>query len=128
MPSNMKHQEPYDHHDGQVGPLGRLTRETREAAGLSQRQVAEAIGVSRELISRLESGSCQNISPAPLMRFAKRFNVSSADLCAAAGWMLPTELPNFAAYLHAKHPDWADQWVDELTDFYDFVKQKHSLH
>ena len=123
----MKQQEPFDHHKGEAGPLGRLIRQTRETAGLNQRELAESVGVSRELISRLESGACQSMSPGPLMRFAKRFNVNAADMSAAAGWLVPTDLPGFAAYLHARHPEWAGQIVDELTEFYDFVRQKHSL-
>lgn len=123
----MRQEEPFDRHNGQASPLGRLFREAREAAGLSQRQVAEAIGVSRETITKLEDGTCQSLSPGPLMRFAKRFQVNPADLCVITGWMLPTDLPDFAAYLQARHPDWPEQYIDEVIAFYDFVKHKHSL-
>lgn len=123
----MRHEELFDRHDRQASPLGRLFRETREAHGLSQRELGNAIGVSRELVSRLENGDCQSLSPGSLMRFAKRFEVNPADLCVITGWLLPTDLPDFAAYLQAKHPDWPERYIDEVTTFYDFVKQKHSL-
>jgi len=123
----MTEEEPFDRHNGQASPLGRLFRETRAAHGLSQRELGKAIGVSREMVSRLENGASQGLSPAPLMRFAKRFKVNPADLCVITGWMLPTELPDFAAYLHARHPDWPEQYIDEVIAFYDFVKHKHSL-
>lgn len=123
----MKQQDPFGHHKDEPGPLGRLIRDTRKAAGLSQRQLGDSIGVSRELISRLESGSCQGIGPGALMRFAKQFNVNPADVCAITGWLLPTDLPDFASYLRAKNPGWPDRLIDELTEYYDFVKQKHSL-
>lgn len=123
----MKQQDQFDPHKGQPGPLGQLIRATREAEGLNQRQMAEAIGVSRELVSRLEKGSCRSMSPGPLMRFAKRFDINPADLGAITGWLLPSDLPDFAAYLRAKHLGCTDRFIDEMTQYYDFVKQKHSL-
>jgi len=123
----MRQEEPFDRRNGQASPLGRLFRETREVHGLSQRELGDAIGVSRALITKLENGSCRSLSPEPLMRFAKRFEVNPADLCAITGWMLPTDLPDFAAYLQARHPDWPEQYIDQVIAFYDFVKHKHSL-
>lgn len=123
----MRQEEPFDRHKRQASPLGRLFRETRAAHGLSQRELANAIGVSREVVTKLENGTCQSLSPGPLMRFAKRFEVNPADLYAITGWLLPTDLPDFTAYLQARHPDWPEQYIDEVIAFYDFVKHKHSL-
>lgn len=42
--------------------LGRLVRHTREAHGLSQRELAERIGVTQRWLSELESGKGKQIN------------------------------------------------------------------
>lgn len=43
-------------HEAEMQRLGRRARELREAAGMTQKQVAEAVGVSRQTVVRFEAG------------------------------------------------------------------------
>lgn len=116
-----------DRRSAHATPLGCLFQQKREDAGLSQRQLADELRVSRTYVSRLERGEYSNPSPQVLMRFAKRFDVDLSDLYAITGCMLPTDLPAYEAYLHAKHPEWPGAAIDDLVSYYEFVKQRHSL-
>lgn len=116
----MKSQDPLDHRSELTTPLGRLIYDRRVAAGLSQRQLAEDTGVSRVYISKIERGAYRQPRPQVLMKFAKRLNINLADLYAVTGYWLPEDLPEFPAYLRAKHPDWPEPLIRRLADFYDF--------
>jgi transcriptional regulator with XRE-family HTH domain len=54
-------------------------REARVNAGLSQRQLAEKLGVSREAIRRIEDGG-GSARPATLLKLAQHFDVQVTDL------------------------------------------------
>lgn len=54
-------------------------REARVNAGLSQRQLAEKLSVSREAIRRLEDG-VGSARPATLLKLAEHFEVQVTDL------------------------------------------------
>ena len=99
----------------------------REAIGLSQAGLAAEAEVSAPYLSRLERGEYTNPSPVLLMRIAQRLDIPLADLYAITGCLLPSELPGYEAYLHAMHPDWPADSVQELVDFYTFLKQRNSL-
>jgi transcriptional regulator with XRE-family HTH domain len=107
--------------------LGELLQSRREAAGLTQAEMAAELGVSRPYLSRLEHGTYDHPSPRVIMHIARRLEIRAEDLLAMTGCLIPTDLPSFAPYLRAKHPDWPQSAITELDDFYQFVKQKHSL-
>jgi transcriptional regulator with XRE-family HTH domain len=44
-----------------LADLGPILREARQAAGLSQQQLAEPLGMSRATVSAIESGRCGEI-------------------------------------------------------------------
>jgi transcriptional regulator with XRE-family HTH domain len=54
-------------------------REARVNSGLSQRQLAEKLGVSREAIRRIEGGG-GSARPSTLLKLARFFNVQATDL------------------------------------------------
>lgn len=107
--------------------LGRLVREKREAAGISQAELARQLGMTESYVSRLERGEFRRPQPQVLMAIAERFGIDINDLYAVTGCLLSTKLPSFSAYLHAVHPDWPVSVTDELVDYYEFVKQRHKL-
>lgn len=123
----MKQEIVSDHHSGGL-VLGRLIQEHRKAAGISQAQLGRELNLSESYISRLEHGEFRTPQPGVLMALAKRFDININDLYAITGCLLSTELPSFSAYVHAKHPDWPETVIAELADYYEFLKQKHSLH
>lgn len=55
-------------------------RELREKAGLSQEELSEKSGVSRTIISGLESGKIKNSTAITLKKIADALGVQIADL------------------------------------------------
>jgi transcriptional regulator with XRE-family HTH domain len=123
----MLHVAKPDLRNGRTPVLGNLLRAEREAAGLSQAMFAAQIGVSRPYLSRLERGKYAHPSPGILARMAKLLHISADDLYAVTGYVLPTDLPSFGAYLRARHPDWPEAVLAEIEDFYWFIRDKYSL-
>jgi transcriptional regulator with XRE-family HTH domain len=124
----MKQQESSGHHENTPTTLANLLKSRREAAGLTRKEMADKLEVSRPYLARLETGEYARPSPAVLGRMAKRLDVSPDDLYAITGYIPLTELPSFDAYLRAKHPDWPDSAIAMLDDFHDFLRYKHSLN
>ena len=65
--------------------LGKFIREKRTEKGLSQRELANAAGISNAEISRLEAGKRKASSPAVLKAIAKALNVPVETLLEKAG-------------------------------------------
>ena len=59
--------------------LGRRIQEARKAAGLSQESLGERLGVSRQAVSKWESGA-SDPSTSNLLALAKLYGVSAEDL------------------------------------------------
>ena len=59
--------------------LGRRIQEARKAAGLSQESLGERLGVSRQAVSKWESG-VSDPSTSNLLALAKLYGVSAEDL------------------------------------------------
>lgn len=123
----MRHVKQLDRHNDTASVFGSLLQAKREAAGLSQTKLAALLGVSRPYIGRLERGEYTDPSPRVLAQIAVHLPVGITDLYAAAGYIPSCDLPSFGSYLHAKHPDWPQPIIAELEDFYEFVKDYHSL-
>ena len=67
---NKTFREAYEHyHD--VLAIGLKIRDLRESAGLTQKQLAHRMGVSQQVIARLESGEADNPTVGTLERIAK---------------------------------------------------------
>lgn len=109
----------------QETPLGRLLKDARVKAGLSQAQLAETIGISRPFLSQLESGRYLQPAPDILQRIADVLEISREDLYAITGYTFPSGLPGFRAYLHAKYalPEAA---INELNDYFEFIRAKYA--
>ncbi len=59
--------------------LGEVLRERRQAAGLTQEWVAEQLGVSRQAVSKWETGSAEP-STSNLLALAKLYGIGPGDL------------------------------------------------
>ena len=59
--------------------LGSLIRALRREAGLTQRELAEALGVSRQAVSKWETGTADP-STSNLLALAKLFGVPAEEL------------------------------------------------
>ena len=123
----MENVNPSGHHSSGNSALGRLLRDRREAEGLTRTELAAEVGISRQYLSKLESGEHERPSSRVLNLIAKRLNISVEDAYAITGYTLPRDLPDFGPYLRAKHVDWPDHALKELEVFYDYLKYKYSL-
>ena len=61
-------------HDAQVGRRASRLREARQSAGLSLTQLSERTGMTRQAISRIESGENRNPTMSTIIRLAEALN------------------------------------------------------
>ncbi len=73
--------------------FGDAVRAARIRAGISQKMLADRVGLSRESISNYERGEVQVISPALLELFAATLGVDSQTLARIAGYLSPGDAP-----------------------------------
>ena len=88
---------------GEPSTLGEYLRAARERAGMSQRQLANRVGIHNSYLARLENGETVNPAADLLQRIADVLEISSADLLAFIGVKPPDGLPDLAPYLRAKY-------------------------
>ena len=69
---------------GQAGSLGETRKARRTSRGFTQEYVAEALGVSRQAVSKWENGTSEP-STANLMALARLYGLSVDELLAQAG-------------------------------------------
>jgi transcriptional regulator with XRE-family HTH domain len=90
-------------HNPAAGTLGVTLRLARERAGFSLRHLEAIVGVSRQLLLRLEHDELDNPSPALLHRLAEALELDSDDLFAFVGYQPSDKLPSLTPYLRAKY-------------------------
>src|SRR6185437_9863137 len=73
--------------------FGDAIRAARIKTGVSQKLLADRIGLSRESISNYERGEVQVISPALLDAFAATLGLDARDLARIAGYLNPGSDP-----------------------------------
>ena len=88
---------------GKPSDLGDFVRQNREAAGLSQRQLALAASVSVSNISRLESGFHPTPSLELLRRVAEVLDLDMAELLSYRGIPMPDGSAGLKVYLRRRY-------------------------
>src|SRR5690242_11002580 len=85
--------------------LAEALNRLRQRAGLSVRQLEDASGVARSVISRVENGEYREPTPATLTRLAVALNVDASELLTAAGYTATEAeaLPSIRPYLRTKY-------------------------
>lgn len=76
--------------------LGELIKARRQAAALTQGDLARLVRMSRGAINNIESGDTKTISPAVASALTKVLPLTMAELLRAMGWEIPervTKLP-----------------------------------
>ncbi len=73
--------------------FGDTIRAARMKAGISQKMLADRIGLSRESISNYERGEVQVLSPALLEMFAAILGMDPRNLARIAGYLSPGDAP-----------------------------------
>lgn len=108
--------------------LGTTIRQARERAGLSLRNLEAIVGVSRQLLLRLEHDEVDNPSPELLQQLAEALELDSDDLFAFVGYKLSEKLPNLTLYLRAKYqlsPAALTEANEALRDILDKYERDH---
>jgi len=100
--------------------VGTKLKALREKAGMSLGQLAEASGVNKVTILRLERDEFTRPNADKLIPLAAALGVDPAELLGAAGYAPKEALPNFKPYLRTKYggvlpPD----MLRELNDLFD---------
>lgn len=69
--------------DGALRDLGQTVRAARKAAGLSQEALADASGIDRSHMGKIERGE-RNVTLLNLLKIARAVDVKASDLLASA--------------------------------------------
>lgn len=118
--------------------LGKFIRGKRTEKGLSQRELANAAGISNAEISRLEAGKRKASSPAVLKAIAKALNVPVEVLLGKSGiieegkravdkaldeiGVMP--LPHFEADTYISVDDLTDDEIADIKRYIEFIKSQ----
>lgn len=74
------------------GDVGEFLRACRASAGLSQRQVAEAAGISQSTVARLEAGLLEDVKLSTVVRLAEECDVVLVGTTATHAPLIETDL------------------------------------
>jgi transcriptional regulator with XRE-family HTH domain len=111
----------------QAKALGEFVRKRRQELGLSTHELGKVVGTRNSTIMRLEQGAFAAPRPDKLARIAEALQIGLADLYARAGYVTPSELPSFHAYLPAKYRQLPEAAVEELIRLFDELVVRHGL-
>ena len=102
--------------------LGQAIRAIREQVGLSQKELADAVGIDQSYMSMIESGQRSNPGTRIMARLAQALQVSIDDLAARAGYLPPHGEPDplseQALRLFRQLPRWRQQDVVAQLELY----------
>jgi transcriptional regulator with XRE-family HTH domain len=70
--------------DGSLGALGEVVRTRRQALGLSQEAFADAAGIDRSHMGKIERGE-RNVTIMNILKIASALKTSASGLLAEAG-------------------------------------------
>jgi transcriptional regulator with XRE-family HTH domain len=98
----------------QAQVLGALLRAKRKELGYSTYKLAEAAGVSNSTVVRFELGRFAAPSPEKLAKFAEALGLNLSDVYTKAGYVVPSDLPNFEIYLGSKYPELSKAAIKHL--------------
>src|SRR5262245_32936049 len=111
----------------QAKKLGAFVRSAREAAGLSQLALGEAVGVPNSTILRLERGENLNPRPDLLSNIADVVHIDLADLFALAGYSAPRQLPHLQPYLRTKYQDLTERDIAEIARYAERLMKQRGI-
>jgi transcriptional regulator with XRE-family HTH domain len=107
--------------------LGETLRKRREELKLSSRKLAGLVGVTSSSILRIESGDIPKPKPEILSKLAEKLELSLTELYTIAGYPIPSDMPEMAAYLRTKYHDLPETAREEVNDFILYLHHKHGL-
>ena len=102
--------------------LATVLRKAREERGLSIRQLAEASGIDKGVISRMESGTTKSPQRASLNRLARVLRIEPSTLYDAADLFAPRDMPSLPVYFRRQYKALPDE---ALADLERYVQRLH---
>jgi len=105
--------------------LGRLIKEHRGAAGLSQKKLGDACGMSDTTISKIEDGSRSTPQWDTLCKISKALDFHPFEILLAAGYIAKNDIyPN--TQIHGLE-QLDDAEIATVQLFIDFIKMRKSM-
>ena len=105
--------------------LGAAITRRRKAKGLTQPELAAAVGVPDSTIYRLERGEFKAPSPEKLQRIARRLDMEFEELFELAGYAAPG-LPDVPVYLRRKFDDLSDEGLARVERYIEQVRKQEA--
>lgn len=107
---------------GDKRALARTLRQSREAAGLSIRRLAERVGLNHAYLADLEKGRKSSPSAEVLVRIATALELDVDELLRLGGHSYMVDLPDFGVYLRTKY-DVSDETLHHMRTQWKFARQ-----
>lgn len=103
--------------------LAAAIKRHRKAKGLSQPELARAVGVPDSTIYRLERGEFKLPKPEKLQRIARVLDVEFEQLFELAGYDAPG-LPEVPVYLRRKFDDLSDEGAAKVERYIERIRKQ----
>lgn len=111
----------------QAKELGLFLRRKRLAEGIPAHSLAEAVGVDKAQITRLEQGIVASPRADVLASIADYLDLPLADVFGLAGYTTPKGLPTFKPYMRAKYKELPDEAIEQMERFFVRLAKRHGI-
>ena len=101
--------------------LGQFIKEKREAAGLTQKELGSASGLSDSSIQRIETGSRRTPSWDTLCKIARALNIHPFEILKNAGYITEEDLMPYTQQISGLS-DFTQRELRYVQLFADFIK------
>ncbi len=101
--------------------LGAAIKRHRKATGLTQPDLAKAVGVPDSTIYRLERGEFKAPSPDKLQRIARALEIEFEELYELAGYAAPERMP---VYLRRKFDDLSEDGAAKVERYIERIHKQ----
>ena len=108
-------------------PVGELLKQRRLDLGKNMYKASIEAGISHSSLLRIENGEVQQPTPTALTALSKVLQIPLADLFAAAGYVVPTELPSFKPYFRARYNELPDEAAAEVEWYAEQIAKRYGV-
>lgn len=105
-------------------PLSELLVRLRKERGLSTWGLAQASGIDRSNIRRIESGQISNIAEATMQRLAEALDVEVEEFYEAHWETTKQPLPSLPTYFRSKYEHLSDEQIAAVENLVDHFAEK----
>lgn len=105
-------------------PLSELLVHLRERQGLSTWMLAQASGIDRSNIRRIESGQVSNITTETMQKLATALDTDIEDFYEAHWKTTGQPLPSMPTYFRTKYHELSDEQIAAVEQFVDNLSEQ----